>query len=114
MLLALGVSPWRLVRMLVIEAVVLGQLGAALGTGVGLGLVALTARNGIDYAALGGANEQYEIAFQGMQLSSIVFPSVSVGDVLTGAVAVFAVSLVAIVWPSLHIAHLEPMEALRS
>jgi putative ABC transport system permease protein len=114
MLLALGTTPWRLVRILVLEAVILGQLGAAAGTALGLALVGYAARNGIDYAALGGAQEQYEIAFQGLQLSSIVFPSLSVSDVLTGAVAVFAVSIVAIIWPSLHIAHLEPMEALRS
>ena len=60
------------------------------------------------------ASEQYEIAFQGLQLTSIVFPSIGVSDVMTGAVAVLVVSLVAIIWPSLHIAHLEPMEAIRS
>jgi len=114
MLLALGATPGRLVRMIMVEAVVLGQLGVALGTAVGLAFVGLTARSGIDYASLAGSAEQYEIAFQGMQLSSIVFPSITVGDVLTGALAVFGVSLLAVIWPSLHIAHLEPMEVLRS
>lgn len=113
MLLALGTAPGRLVRMLTVEAVILGQLGAALGTGIGVALVALTAERGINYAAFGGA-EQYELAFQGVQLTSVVYPSLAPGDVLTGAAAVFAVSLLAVIWPSLHIAHLEPMEALRS
>jgi ABC-type antimicrobial peptide transport system permease subunit len=114
MLLSLGCSPARLWRLVAVEAVILGVLGVAVGTGLGLGLVQATAESGLDYAALGGSDEGYEVAFKGMQLSSQVYPVLYVRDVLAGVVAVLVTTMVAIVWPALHIVRLEPMEALRS
>ncbi len=113
MLLSLGCSPSRLSRMAALEAILLGLLGVAVGTALGLGFVLLTAESGIDYAALSGGST-YQVGFKGLELSSHVYPRVGVGDVFTGLIAVFLTAILSVAWPVLHIARLEPMEAMRS
>jgi ABC-type lipoprotein release transport system permease subunit len=113
MLLSLGCGPGRISRMAALEAILLGLIGVAVGTALGLGFVLLTAESGIDYAALSGRST-YEVGFKGLQLSSHVYPRVSLRDVLTGVVAVFLTAMLSVAWPVLHIVRLEPMEAMRS
>lgn len=113
MLLSLGCGPGRLTGIVAVEAVLLGQLGVLLGTALGATLVALTSSSGIDYMALGGG-ESADIAWQGVQWSTLIYPKLYARDVIIGAAAVFLTSMVATVWPSIHIARLEPMEAMRS
>jgi ABC-type lipoprotein release transport system permease subunit len=113
MLLSLGCGPGRISRMAALEAILLGLVGVAVGTALGLGFVLLTAESGIDYAALSGSST-YEVGFKGLQLSSYVYPRVSVRDVLTGVIAVFLTAMLSVAWPVLHIVRLEPMEAMRS
>ena len=114
MLLSLGCGPGRLARMITVEAVILGLLGVAIGTMMGLGLLAVTSQTGMDYAALGGSGqESYEASFQGLNLSSLVYPELYVSDVVAGLVAVFLTSLLSVLWPIAKIVRMEPMEAMR-
>ena len=112
MLLALGSSPGRLFRMVAVEAVLLGLLGVALGTALGLLFAALTASAGFDFAELGGT-ESFEVGFQGVQISSRVYPELYGRDIVVGLVAVLVTAFAACLWPMLHIARLEPIEAMR-
>ena len=114
MLLSLGCGPGRLSKIIAVEAVILGLLGVAIGTVLGLGLVALTSESGINYAALGGSESAFEVDFRGFQVSSHVFPKINASDVAAGVIAVFLTSLIAVIWPMVHLARLEPMEAIRS
>jgi ABC-type lipoprotein release transport system permease subunit len=113
MLLSLGCGPGRLARMITVEAVILGLMGVAIGTLLGLGLLAVTSQTGMDYAALGGGQESYEASFQGLNLSSLVYPELYVSDVVAGVVAVFLTSLLSVLWPIAKIVRMEPMEAMR-
>ena len=113
MLLSLGCGPGRLARMVTVEAVILGLLGVALGTALGLGLLAVTSQTGMDYAALGGGQQSYEASWQGLNLSSMVYPKLYVKDVVAGLVAVFLTSLLSVLWPIARIVRMEPMEAMR-
>ena len=113
MLLALGANPGRLFRMVATEAVLLGALGVLLGTALGACFAALTAGSGFDLAELGGA-ESFEMGFQGVQIASRVYPEVRASDVLAGVSAVLVTALAACVWPLLHVARLEPVEAMRT
>jgi len=113
MLLSLGCGPSRLSRMILVEAVFLGLIGVAAGTVVGLGFVLATSGTGIDYAALGGSDQSYDVAFGGLHLSSHVYPRIRALDILAGVSAVLLTSFVSVIWPVLHISRLEPMEALR-
>ncbi len=113
MLLSLGCGPGRLSGIIAVEAAILGLLGVALGTVVGVGLVAATAESGVDYAALGGG-ASYQVAFQGLRASSIVYPRIYASDIATAVVAMLLTSFAAVVWPIARIARLEPVEAMRS
>ncbi len=112
MLLALGSHPTRLVGMVAIEAVLLGLIGVAAGTCLGVLFTSLTAGPGFDLVVLGG-QESFEIGYQGVQVSSRVFPELKIQDVFAGVAAVLVTALAACVWPMLHISRLEPMEAMR-
>jgi len=113
MLLSLGCGPGRLARMITVEAIILGLLGVAIGTALGLGLLLITQQTGLDYAALGGASDSYEASYKGLHLSSLVYPRLYASDVLAGMVAVFLTALLSVVWPIMRIARMEPMEAMR-
>ena len=112
MLLALGSSPGRLWKMVATEAVLLGLLGVVLGTALGVLFAVSTAGSGFDFAELGGT-ESFEVGFQGVQVASRVYPELHGRDVVAGVVAVLLTALGACVWPMLHIARLEPVEAMR-
>jgi putative ABC transport system permease protein len=113
MLLSLGCGPFKLSRMVTLEAVLLGLFGVAIGTVLGVGLVLITSQTGMDYAYLGGGQDSYEASFRGLQLSSLVYPRLYARDILAGVVAVFLTSLISVVWPIARISRLEPMEAMR-
>ncbi len=114
MLLSLGCSSGRLGRMIAGEAVLLGLVGALAGTLLGCGLVISTAETGVDYGALGGSDESIEMAYKGLQMSTRIVLHVEAVDIAFGFGAVVLTSLIAAIWPVVHVARLEPMEALRA
>jgi ABC-type lipoprotein release transport system permease subunit len=113
MLLALGSSPARIVRLILTESLILGAVGAALGCAVGVGLVAVTHRTGIDYAALTGGGPS-EVSFAGLRWSLRLHPSLAAIDVARVVAAVAATSVLACVWPAARAARLQPARALRA
>jgi len=114
MLLALGSRPQRLVRMIVIEAVLTGILGVIIGTGLGYLFVFATADCGIDMASWGGSGEVKDMAYKGLNLPLHVYPRLAPFDTVLGLIAVLFTSLVASLWPAWTAARLEPMEAMRA
>jgi ABC-type lipoprotein release transport system permease subunit len=112
MLLALGAGPGRIMRLVLTESIVLGVMGTALGCALGVGLVAVTHRTGIDYAALTGGGPD-AISFAGLRWSLRLYPSLSVLDVARVVVAVALTSLLASAWPAVRAARLQPARALR-
>jgi len=112
MLLALGSGPGRIVRLIVVESLALGAVGALLGTLFGGALVALTHQTGFDLAALAGGGPS-AISFAGLSWSMRLYPSLAAEDVLRAVAAVMVTSIVASVWPALRAARLQPAQALR-
>jgi ABC-type lipoprotein release transport system permease subunit len=112
MLLALGARPLRLVKLVLAESIALGLMGALVGSVVGVGLVAITHRTGIDYAALTGGGPS-ELSFAGLRWSLRFYPRLAVGDVVRTVVAVLLTSLVASAWPAVRASRLQPVRALR-
>jgi ABC-type lipoprotein release transport system permease subunit len=113
MLLALGTGPARLVRLIMVEAVVLGLIGTFLGTAIGVALVALTHGPGIDYAALTGGGPS-AISFAGLRWSLRLYPRLALIDVVRTVAAVMITSVVASAWPAARVARLQPSSALRA
>ena len=115
MLTAVGCRPARVVRMIFLEALILGLVGAAVGSALGAALVLISGHTGIDYAALGGmSGESLDFAYKGISFSYIVYPQFSVEPLLTGFAAVTLTSVLAALWPAAIAARLEPVEAMRS
>ena len=97
MLLALGTHPGRLVGMIMVEAVMLGIMGVLIGSLLGLGFVAITSHTGVNMASWGGqGGEMEDLAFQGLNLPLLVYPSLEGRDVAMGLVAVALVSSVTV------------------
>jgi ABC-type lipoprotein release transport system permease subunit len=113
MLLALGCTPRRVVRMILCEAALLGGIGVAVGTVLGGVFVAITARTGVDMSSWGGAGVS-DLAYAGMRLPLQIYPRLSAIDPLMGLIAVILVSLLAALWPAWVAGRLDPMEAMRA
>ena len=113
MLLALGSRPLRLVRLIVVEAALLGFVGVVVGTVLGGGFVGITSYTGIDMASWGGEQVD-DLAFMGLNLPLDIIPRMALFDVVLGFVAVMITSLIAAAWPASVAARLEPMEAMRA
>jgi ABC-type lipoprotein release transport system permease subunit len=113
MLLAVGASPGRIIRMVLIESVVIGLIGVAVGSAVGCALVLITSRTGINYAALAGSGAE-DVVYGGISISYIIHPVFEVRHVLFGLGAVTVTSVLASLWPATLAARLEAVEAMRS
>jgi ABC-type lipoprotein release transport system permease subunit len=113
-LLALGCNPSRLIRLLAIESLLLGIVGVAIGSSVGIALTLYGVRNGIDLSALGGALHGSNLTFEGMSLSMKIFPILKLKDIAGGVGAVCVTSVLASLWPARRISRLEPVEAMRT
>ena len=112
MLLALGTHPSRLVRLVITESIALGVVGALTGSLIGIVLVAITHRTGIDYSWLAGGGPS-ELSFAGLRFSLRFYPALSAADVARAIGAVCLTSLLAATWPALRASRLQPVQALR-
>ncbi len=115
MLLAVGSRPGRIVRMVLIEAIVLGLVGVAVGSILGSALVLYLSHAGLDYTALTGISTgETEMGYMGINLSLIIYPKLEFRHIGLGVVAVILTAVVTSVWPAASAARLEPVEAMRS
>jgi putative ABC transport system permease protein len=114
MLLALGSRPFRLVRMIVFEAVLMGLLGVAIGTLLGYSFVAVASDTGIDMASWGGKGQVEDMAYKGLNLPLFIYPRLEPSDIFIGLAGIMFTSLAASIWPSWIAGRLEPMEAMRA
>jgi putative ABC transport system permease protein len=99
-------------RLVVAESIALGLIGAAIGGAIGIALVVVTHRTGIDYAWLAGGGPS-ELSFAGLRWSLKFYPTLSVVDVARTIAAVCVTSLLAATWPALRASRLQPVQALR-
>ncbi len=100
---ALGNRSRRVFALVVLENVLLGIVGSALGVALGLGLAALVSRIGIDMPAPPGA----DIGF-------VARIAVTTGIVALAAGVGLIAPVLASLWPALRVSRVPVVEALRS
>jgi ABC-type lipoprotein release transport system permease subunit len=105
--LALGLKPGRLGRLVMLETAMMGAIGLLLGALIG---GAVTAWLGVRGFTMPGMEEMGAK----FNLPSRLHPSLTMASLLSGPAVVFLFSLLASVYPALRLRRLNPVEAMRA
>jgi ABC-type lipoprotein release transport system permease subunit len=106
-MLAVGMSPSRLLRLVLLEALLLGALGVVVGNVLGLATTVYFGRAGIDLTA-------FQAGLSVMQgAADILRPVVRVERSLTMSAIVFAIACLVALYPAARAARLDPVNAIR-
>ena len=109
-LAAVGTSSWRLARIMIEEALVIGLLGAALGLAIGGPIVWYLASHGLDLRALLGGTW----SFEGVILEPVIYGDLGAWMVTYVFVVAIAATLIASLYPAWFTARTDPASALRA
>jgi len=104
-LMAIGMRPRRMFRMILTESLVLGTLGGLIGTAIGLGITWYHATSGLDLAMFTDKGEftVMGVAFTG-KIYSLLTPVAALQPILVMVVVAFLAGL----WPAFKSARLDP------
>ena len=105
---AIGMSPSRVMALVMLEAGLLGGISAVVGVLLGLAVDAYLVVVGVDMSA-GGKG----MSFGGVAFDPIIRGVIRPDGIWAPVVFVIAVSLLAAVWPGLRAARLQPVDAMR-
>jgi putative ABC transport system permease protein len=105
--LALGLTPGRLARLVMLETALMGLVGLALGAVLGALLTTWFTFHGFAYPGM----EEMAINFN---LPARIYPTVTPGTLVTGPAVVLAGTLAAALYPALRLHWLQPVEAMRA
>ena len=105
---ALGATPFRIVRDISLEALLLGMAGCAIGAVLGIACGIYLERYGIDTAMLNA---------EGLRVSGMVFDTVWYGKltmkgIVTSIALMMGICVVSAVYPAVRAARLDPVKAM--
>jgi len=103
---AIGTTPWRILKQVSLEAILLTTIASVIGAVVGLSVALYFQKYGFDVS--GGGN----MSFGGVVMDPVWRASVSVGIVLLPVVLLMLVSIVASIYPASIAARIKPVEAI--
>ncbi len=105
--LALGLKPGRLGRLVMLETALMGLIGLLIGVLIG---GAVTAWLGVHGFTMPGMDEMGAK----FNLPSRLHPQVTIASLLSGPAVVFLFSLLASIYPALRLRRLQPVEAMQA
>ncbi len=103
---AIGTTPWRILKQISLEAILLTTIASIIGVVVGLSVALYFQKYGFDVSGGG------KMSFGGVVMDPIWKGSVSVGIVLLPVVLLMLVSVVASIYPASIAARIKPVEAI--
>ena len=106
-MMALGVKPRQIVRLVVEEALALGLIGVAIGSLLGSAATLYFAREGINLSSFSEGAAAIGIT------SSRFYSELTVANLLYSNLAVLAVVMLVSLYPAIHASALRPVEAIR-
>ncbi len=106
---ALGMGGWRMVRLVLLEALALGAAGAALGVGLGLPPAWHFARHGLDFSSFMGQG----YSFQGLLMEPVIYADVGPWMLPFVIAVAFGATVLASLYPAWFAARTDPAVALR-
>lgn len=104
-LMAIGMRPRKMFRMILTESVVLGTLGGLLGTALGLAVVWYHATAGLDLSLF---TDQGEFTIMGVAFSGKIFAILTPRAALQPVLVMVFVAFIAGLWPALSSSRLDP------
>jgi len=106
-MLALGVKPNRLLKLVLMESSFLTLIGVITGVVIGCAITLWFQTHGIDMAGASEILKEYG-------MSGIVYPKLSIVSALAGPLLVFAITICAALYPAFKVKKLIPVDAIRS
>jgi len=106
-ILALGLTPGRLGRLVLLETAMMGGLGLVFGVLAGSALTGWFNIHGFSYPGMEAMSSQFNLPDQ-------IYPRITVLSAMLGPGLVFAGSLLAAVYPALRLHWLRPVTAMRA
>ena len=105
--LALGLTPGRLGRLVLLETAIMGLLGLVLGAILGGLLTSWFSVNGFSIPGMDEMAAKFN-------LPARFYPQVTLLSLLAGPAVVFLFTILAAVYPTLRLHRLQPVEAMRA
>ncbi len=105
--MALGLKPGRLGRLLLFETAIMAGLGLLLGVALGVAVVLYFQVYGFSYPGLEEAAARFN-------LPGRIYPSASFASVILGPLVVFAACLAAAVYPIAKLLRMQPVAAMQA
>ena len=106
-MMALGVKPARLGRLVITETALMASLGLGIGAFLGLLLTYYLSIVGFTYPGMEEMAQQFN-------LPSRMYPNLSVLSIMLGPSVIFICSLLASLYPALRLFFLQPVSAMRA
>ena len=104
---AIGVTPWKLVGLILTETALIAALASAFAVALGVPGMFWLASHGIDLTAVAG-----DASFAGVAIDPVWRAKVSAQNVLIPVIFLFAIALLAALYPALKAARIRPVEAI--
>ena len=103
---AIGATPWRIIRQVSLEAIILTFIASIIGTIVGLSVALYFQKYGFDVTGQGN------LSFGGIVMDPIWKSSVSLGIVLLPIALMMLISIISSLYPASIAARIKPVEAI--
>lgn len=109
-MMALGLTPGQIARLILLEGVILGVVATTLGVLLGLALTYPLATHGLDYAMFTGESG---MEVSGLSINSVIHANYAWQKTGTYALGSLVMTVLASIYPAVRASQLRPVEAMR-